>query len=94
MARDFATDESVKNEGILDVFLVFNTARMWQKIRHSAAGDLFRASLKFLIEYQYDSRREMRLLFSVNSCLLLVSVIGGEAALAPAFMRGLSRRKA
>ena len=46
MARDFATDESVKNEGILDVFPAFETARMEKKIRCPAADDLFRDSLE------------------------------------------------
>jgi len=45
VARDFVPYESVKNEGILYVFPIFNTARMEQKIRHPAAGDLFRVSL-------------------------------------------------
>ena len=44
-AEDFDAAESSKNEGILDVFPVFRTERMRQKIRCSAEGDLFRGSL-------------------------------------------------
>ncbi len=32
-ARDFGTSESIKNAGILDVFSIFRTARLGQKIR-------------------------------------------------------------
>ena len=31
--RDFDASESMKNAGILDVFPIFHTARLWQKIR-------------------------------------------------------------
>jgi len=34
MARDFAPDESLENAGILDVFQVFQTAQLGQKICH------------------------------------------------------------
>ena len=34
-ARDFDTSESMKNAGILDVFPIFHTARLGQKIRRS-----------------------------------------------------------
>ena len=34
-ARDFDTSESMKNAGILDVFPIFYTARLGQKIRRS-----------------------------------------------------------
>ena len=34
-ARDFGTSESTKNAGILDVFPIFRTARLGQKIRRS-----------------------------------------------------------
>ena len=34
-ARDFDTSESMKNVGILDVFPIFHTARLGQKIRRS-----------------------------------------------------------
>ncbi|MGM9550278.1 MAG: helix-turn-helix domain-containing protein [Faecousia sp.] len=69
MARDFVTDESVKNEGILDVFLVFNTARMWQKIRHSAADDLFRGSLVAKV-LAGASTKETAICAGINSGLL------------------------
>ena len=45
VAGDFGSDESSENEGILDVFPVFRTARMGQKTRYPAADDLFRVSL-------------------------------------------------
>ena len=32
-AEDFATDESLKSAGILDVFPTFQTARLGEKIR-------------------------------------------------------------
>jgi hypothetical protein len=32
-ARDFEPNESLESEGILDVFLVFQTAQLGQKIR-------------------------------------------------------------
>ena len=38
-------DESFGNAGILDVFPIFKTARMGQKIRCSAETELFRVSL-------------------------------------------------
>ena len=41
----FVSGESLGNGGILDVFPVFQTVRMGQKIRCSAADDLFRDSL-------------------------------------------------
>ena len=34
-ARDFVPSESMKNAGILDVFSIFHTARLEQKIRRS-----------------------------------------------------------
>ena len=34
-ARDFGTSESMENAGILDVFPIFHTARLGQKIRRS-----------------------------------------------------------
>ena len=34
-ARDFDTSESMKNGGILDVFPIFQTARLGQKIRRN-----------------------------------------------------------
>ena len=34
-ARDFDTSENMKNAGILDVFPIFHTARLGQKIRRS-----------------------------------------------------------
>ena len=33
--RDFDTSESMKNAGILDLFPIFHTARLGQKIRRS-----------------------------------------------------------
>ncbi len=43
-ARDFGSPESMENEGILDVFPVFHTAPVGQKIRCPAAVELFRVS--------------------------------------------------
>ncbi|MDD5863376.1 MAG: hypothetical protein PUD80_01895, partial [Firmicutes bacterium] len=34
-ARDFDTSESMENAGILDVYPIFHTARLGQKIRQS-----------------------------------------------------------
>ena len=45
-ARDFDSAKSTENAGILCVFPIFSTAWMGQKIRCSAADDLFRGSLK------------------------------------------------
>src|SRR5574344_874118 len=54
-ARDFGTSESMKNAGILDVFPIFHTARLGQKIRRSpqfplcgVALALFKLCLSFL----------------------------------------------
>ena len=47
-AEDFDLAESSKNEGILYVFPVFRTERIRQKIRRSAADDLFRVSFDTL----------------------------------------------
>ena len=45
-ARDFSLDESSESGGILCVFPAFGTARIGEKSRCSAAGDLFRNSLR------------------------------------------------
>ncbi len=42
--RDFGSPESMENMGILDVFPVFHTAPVGQKIRCNAADELFRVS--------------------------------------------------
>ena len=42
--KDFCTDESFENGGILYVFPAFKAARMDKKTRHSAADGLFRGS--------------------------------------------------
>src|SRR5574344_3099467 len=39
-ARDFDTSESMENAGILDVFPIFHTARLGQKIRRSPLSPL------------------------------------------------------
>ena len=39
-ARDFDTSESIENAGILDVFPIFHTARLGQKIRRSPLSPL------------------------------------------------------
>ena len=39
-ARDFGTSESMKNAGILNVFPIFHTARLGQKIRRSPQSPL------------------------------------------------------
>ena len=39
-ARDFGTSESMENAGILDVFPIFHTARLGQKIRRSPLSPL------------------------------------------------------
>ena len=39
-ARDFGTSESMENVGILDVFPIFHTARLGQKIRRSPLSPL------------------------------------------------------
>ena len=43
-ARDFGTGEGLENTGILCVFPIFQTERLGQKIRCSAADDLFGVS--------------------------------------------------
>ena len=45
-ARNFSLGESFKSGGILYVFPAFGTARIGEKSRCSAAGDLFRGSLR------------------------------------------------
>ncbi len=45
-ARDFGSLESVKIEGILNVFPVFHTAPVGQKIPCPAEAELFSASLE------------------------------------------------
>ena len=45
-ARDFDTSESMKNVGILDVFPIFHTARLGQKIRRSLQLPLCGVALK------------------------------------------------
>ena len=61
--RDFGTSESVENAGILDVFPIFHTARLGQKIHCSAADNLFRDSLDNLSKaataaHRFDSPTE------------------------------------
>ena len=45
-ARGFDTSESMKNWGILDVFPVFHTARLGQKIRRSPQFPLCGVALR------------------------------------------------
>ena len=47
-ARDFDTSESMKNAGILDVFPIFHTARLGQKIRRSLQLPLCGVALELL----------------------------------------------
>jgi len=51
--RDFSLAEGFKSGGILCVFPGFEAARIEEKIRCSAAGDLFRVSLVFLAICQF-----------------------------------------
>ena len=44
-ARDFEPSESMENAGILDVFPIFHTARLGQKIRRSPQSSLFGVAL-------------------------------------------------
>ena len=46
-AREFDTSESMKNAGILDVFPIFYTARLGQKIRRSPQSPLCGVALDF-----------------------------------------------
>ena len=46
-ARDFGASESMKNAGILDVFPIFHTARLGQKIRRSPQLPLCGVALEF-----------------------------------------------
>ena len=48
-ARDFDASESMKNAGILDVFPIFYTARLGQKIRRSPQFPLCGVALRILI---------------------------------------------
>ena len=50
-ARDFGTSESMENAGILDVFPIFHTARLGQKIRRSTQFPLCGAALEILEEF-------------------------------------------
>ena len=45
-ARDFEPSESMENVGILDVFPIFHTARLGQKIRGSPQPPLCGAALR------------------------------------------------
>ena len=45
-ARDFDTSESMENAGILDVFPIFHTARLGQKIRRSPLSPLCGVALE------------------------------------------------
>ena len=54
-ARDFDTSESMKNAGILDVFPIFHTARLGQKIRRSPQYPLCGVA----IEKMRENRRKM-----------------------------------
>ncbi len=45
-ARDFGSPESMENGGILDVFPVFHTEPVGQKIRCKADAELFRGSFE------------------------------------------------
>ena len=46
-ARDFGTSESMENAGILDVFPIFHTARLGQKIRRSPLSPPSGVALRF-----------------------------------------------
>ena len=49
-ARDFDPSESMENAGILDVFPIFHTARLGQKIRRSPQLPLCGVALELLNE--------------------------------------------
>ena len=62
-ARDFDPSESMENVGILDVFPIFHTARLGQKIRRSPplplcgvalrnAGGIFQAESPEILRFQ------------------------------------------
>ena len=58
-ARDFGTSESTKNAGILDVFPIFRTARLGQKIRRSPQSPLCGAALVSIL---FSSRQKAHFL--------------------------------
>ena len=66
-ARDFGTSESTKNAGILDVFPIFRTARLGQKIRRSPQLPPKRCCLR-IIEDDALIRAELRTLLQANGC--------------------------
>ena len=49
LARDFGTSEGMKNAGILDVFPIFYTARLGQKIRRSPQLPLCGVALRIFL---------------------------------------------
>ncbi|MDY4491275.1 MAG: hypothetical protein SPE19_12260 [Candidatus Faecousia sp.] len=49
-ARDFGTSESMENAGILDVFPIFHTARLGQKILRSPLSPLCGVALNRIID--------------------------------------------
>ena len=58
-ARDFDTSESMKNAGILDVFPIFYTARLGQKIRRSLQLPPKRCCLNFAGSARADNSHGM-----------------------------------
>ena len=62
-ARDFGTSESMKNAEILDVFPIFHTARLGQKIRRSPQSSLCGVALGYTAHYDLS-------LYAGNSCVL------------------------
>ena len=60
-ARDFDTSESMENAGILDVFPIFHTARLGQKIRRSPLSPLCGVALNIIVEIIEDSRIHIKI---------------------------------
>ena len=62
--RDFDPSESMKNAGILDVFPIFHTARLGQKIRRSPQCPLCGVALAFFVLFvNYVQAFQQKILF-------------------------------
>ena len=75
-AGDFDPSESVENAGILDVFPIFHTARLGQKIRRSPQFPLCGVALicfqiGSLGNFQFDGQTQGALLYGISPVCVL-----------------------
>ena len=79
-ARDFDTSESMENAGILDVFPIFHTARLGQKIRRSPLSPLCGVAIGIWKEEAENSAPSFFLSFWPDGLVVVDIGAGGTLA--------------